>query len=139
MLKAFICHRNVYRNSFRCNFGACIDLRKKCNERTDCADGSDEDTTLCSNVITMTENPPINNRPPGKTTQKPPRGSVTYKPPKTGSNSSSGCVLPNQPKNGVLMLDKSLCSLDEDCNPPVGTKTFPPGVRINYRCNLGTN
>ncbi|XP_054083519.1 very low-density lipoprotein receptor isoform X5 [Zeugodacus cucurbitae] len=40
---------------FRCNNGFCIPKRWRCDQESDCADGSDEATSLCMNFCTPTE------------------------------------------------------------------------------------
>lgn len=37
--------------TFRCSYGACVDLSAKCNGLQDCADNSDEQPGTCSNNI----------------------------------------------------------------------------------------
>ena len=133
--------RRECQKDFRCDYGACIDFRKRCNGQIDCADGSDEDTVLCSstsipskNNITISSNVQ-SGKPPSRITQKPP---VAIKPPKSSlPPTERGCIVPKQPSNGKWKMDKSLCIHGTDCDPLLTTNMLPPSVRINIHCNFG--
>lgn len=52
----FYFHFRCSKNQFRCGYGACIDLKLKCDGVKHCPDGSDEFSELCK-VISETPAP----------------------------------------------------------------------------------
>lgn len=67
--------------AFRCGTGACISGKKKCDQRIDCYDGSDENSILCGR--NRTDSRPSTSRPSsnGFATQRPPNAFGTHAPP----------------------------------------------------------
>ena len=161
---------NKYQNScpryvFRCSYGACIDNDLKCNGVPNCADGSDEDRSICGGrppsrpteqttkrpsydqTDRTTTRDPYNvnsprptERPIQRPTQTTPSNSRP-KPKPTGQPSRPllpSCPVPEQPQNGRWVLENSQCRDNYvKCNVAKGIRDLDPGTALVYSCNQG--
>lgn len=124
---------------FRCAYGACIDLDLRCNGAVNCADGSDEDPSLC--VKGTTERPKVTTRPTANRPNTPrPTSRPTPRPtqrPTQRPTDEIHCSVPSQPQNGHYKLYKSHCPNRENCDVSPGIRSFEKGTQLIYSCNSG--
>jgi len=113
-----ICIYSCPATAFRCADGACIDGNLRCNGIDNCADGSDESRSSCTEWPTSlpTFPQPITSTPP--------------------SPSLRNCRAPPQPKNGHWKLHQSQCLNRLSCNVSEGTE-LELGSYLIYSCNPG--
>lgn len=116
--------------AFRCSYGACIDGDLRCNRVDNCADGSDEDSSLCGGWPSPLPEQPLSPTPiPTPIPTSTPTGpSVT---PDTNT-----CKAPPQPQNGHWKLHRSQCPDRQDCDVAEGTE-LGLGSHLVYSCNSG--
>ncbi|XP_012526217.1 modular serine protease [Monomorium pharaonis] len=157
--------RRCKADQFTCDNGQCIYSIDVCDGKRNCADGSDENSTLCrslpcpptafrcsygacidgdlrcNDVSNCADNSDEDPRlcatgwPSPLPTVRPTTG-TTRSPPVPTRPSTNTCRAPPQPHNGRWQLHRSQCSGEQECDIAEGTE-LGLGSHLVYSCNSG--